>query len=246
MAAREYHCEVKSFRNLTPTVFEVAFEPNEAIEFEAGQWLSIVIPGAGPKGRDLRRAYSIASSPEMKPVELCVKLVENGPGTSFLAKLKAGDKFRAYAPYGDFVYEPAPGRDVCFIATGTGIAPFRAMMRSDEFRKSPPRSTFCLLGVRDESELLYEEELRGMIGDNYVPCVSRPCSGEWAGFCGRVTEYLRSPGSRINWSETEFYLCGAGVMIDEVKQILLEKGVAKEAIHQEIYYKTPKAGQAVT
>jgi len=243
MAATEFHCVVKSFQMLTPTVFELTFEPRETpFPFEAGQFISIVIPGAGPKGRDLRRAYSIASAPEKSPVELCVKLVEGGPGTNYLYKLRPGDEFRGFAPYGDFVLEPKPGRHACFISTGTGIAPFRSMILSQNMRENPPASATCLLGVREEAELLYMQELGDAPGLTWVPAVSRPVTEEWKGFRGRVTDYLRSREADFPWRETEYYLCGGGAMIDEVKAILAERGVEKESIHQEIYYKTPKGG----
>jgi len=58
-----------------------------------------------------------------------------------------------------------------------------------------------------------------------------------------VTDYLRSLGSDYPWTETDYYLCGAGAMIDEVKAILTEKGVPKDAIHVEVYYKQPKVGE---
>src|SRR5678815_3086778 len=106
MAAKEFRCEVKSFRMLTPTVYETTFVADQPLAFEAGQFVSVVIPGAGPKGRDLRRAYSVASSPETSPIELCIKLVHEGPGSQYIYALRPGDVFRAYAPYGDFVYEP--------------------------------------------------------------------------------------------------------------------------------------------
>jgi ferredoxin-NADP reductase len=241
MAAREYRCEVKGFRNLTPTVFEVAFETDHPVEFEGGQFFSVIIPGAGPHGRDLRRAYSIASPPEKRPIELCVKLVEGGPGTNYLAKLKPGDVFRVMAPYGDFVFEPKQGRHACFIATGTGIAPFRSMIFSKAYRTKPPASTTCLLGVRDEAELLYMGEFGDDSSVNWVPALSRPTTAEWKGFRGRVTDWFRQQGDAYPWLETEYYLCGGGAMIDEIKAILLERGVVKESIHQEIYYKAPKA-----
>src|SRR5690606_32215935 len=111
-------CTVKSHKMLTPTVFELAFDavpipssdpnkvvPMEPFYFQGGQYISIVVPGAGPNGRDLRRAYSIASSPDTRPVELCVKGVEGGPGSNYLNELKVGDTFRGYAPYGDFTYK---------------------------------------------------------------------------------------------------------------------------------------------
>lgn len=241
MAAQEYQCVVKKFEMITPTVFELHFDTDGEVAFEAGQFVSVIVPGAGPKGRDLRRAYSIASEPSRRPVELCVKLVENGPGTNYLYKLRPGDRFRAFAPYGDFVYEAKPGRHACFIATGTGIAPFRSMVFSEAFRKEPPVTTTCLLGVREEAELLYMEEFGQAPFIRWVPAVSRPTTSEYQGFRGRVTDYLRSLGSDYPWLETEYYLCGAGGMIDEVKAILAERGVSKESIHQEVYYKMPKA-----
>lgn len=235
MAATEFLCQVKSNRMLTPTVFELTFETDKPFAFEAGQFISIIIPGAGPKGRDLRRAYSIASAPEARPVELCVKLVEEGPGTNYLYKLKTGDTCKGFAPYGDFTYEPKAGRHAVFIATGTGIAPFRAMVLSDPYKKTPPASAICLLGVRTEDELLYTEEFAGLNGVKWVPTVSQP-KGEWKGFKGRVTDYLRGLGEDFPWRETEYYLCGNGAMIKEVQALLAEKGVTKDSIHQEKYY----------
>jgi CDP-4-dehydro-6-deoxyglucose reductase, E3 len=233
----EFQCQVKSFKMLTPTVFQTSFTTHQALSFKAGQFMSIVIPGAGPKGRDLRRAYSIASPPESPEVELCIKIVEEGPGTSFLKSLRPGDTFRAVAPYGDFVFEPKPNRNVCFIATGTGLAPFRAMALSQEFHTHLPPQSFCLLGVRTEDELIYQATFENIPGMKFIPAVSRP-QGHWKGFQGRVTDYLRSlKNSEFPWKETEFYLCGNGGMITEVKSVLTEKGVSSESIHQEIYYK---------
>ncbi len=232
----EFQCLVKSFAMLTPTVFELSFEPNAPLPFAGGQFVSVIIPGAGPKGRDLRRAYSIASPPESPILELCVKLVEDGPGTQYLAKLRPGDTFRVVAPYGDFVYENKPGRGICFVATGTGIAPFRSIALSQEFNSQRPAQIHCLLGVRTEDELLYHEAFGNLPGMTFIPAISQPVGG-WPGFRGRVTDYLRSLGSDFNWLETEFYLCGHGGMIQELKTFLTEKGVDKDSIHQEIYYK---------
>lgn len=238
----EYLCTVKSFKMLTPTVFELAFEPNQSITFKAGQFISIVIPGAGPGGRDLRRAYSIASTPETMPIELCVKLVQKGPGTNYLYRLRPGDTFKGFAPYGDFVYETKSDRHACFLATGTGIAPFRSMILSKAFESEHPLSTTCLLGVNNEAELMYMEDFANLSSAiKWVPAVSQPKTGQWKGFKGRVTDYLRALGADFPWLATDFYLCGNGAMIEEVKSILAEKNVQKEAIFQEVYYKPPKA-----
>ena len=248
-AVTQYLCTVTEHRMITPSVYELAFEgvpipsadpakpsPTEPFHFRAGQYISIVIPGAGPNGRDLRRAYSIASHPEARPVELCVKIVDNGPGSNYLNKLKKGDTFRGYAPYGDFTYETSSEKHVCFIATGTGIAPFKSMMLSAEYLANPPKSATCLLGVREDEEVLYEKEIAPH--GKWVACVSQ--AKTWAGFRGRVTDYLKMIGDEFPWKETEYYLCGASQMIDEVRVILTERGVEKDAIHREIYFKLPK------
>src|SRR4051812_27482692 len=98
MKPTEHRCFVKTFRMLTPTVFETTFETETPLHFVAGQFVSVIIPGAGPKGRDLRRAYSVASPPQVGPIELCIKLVEEGPGTNYLSSLRTGGSFRIMAP----------------------------------------------------------------------------------------------------------------------------------------------------
>jgi NAD(P)H-flavin reductase len=236
MKAIECRCEVKSFTMLTPTVFEIHFKTDPSINFIAGQFVSVIIPGAGPKGRDLRRAYSIASCPEGGEIELCVKIVEDGPGTQYLNSLRPGNEFRVMAPYGDFVYHPKSGRHACFIATGTGIAPFRSMITSQHYRDNKPTGAHCMLGVRTEDELLYSQLLGNIPEVKFIEAGSPP-TGDWKGFKGRVTDYIRTLGDDFPWTETEYYLCGHGGMISEVKAYLTEKGVAKDSMHQEIYYK---------
>ena len=236
MPALEYICTVEGVRMITPTVFELAFGINHPLDFKAGQFISIVVPGAGPGGRDLRRAYSIASPPQKRPVELCVKLVDGGPGTNYLYSLKPGATFKGFAPYGDFVYKTQPARRACFISTGTGIAPFRAMVLSPSYQAAPPKAAYSIFGVREKAELLYADELTGRKDLDWVAALSQPAPPDWAGFRGRVTDYLRKLPADFPWHETDFYLCGNGQMIAEAKTILTEKGVGKEAIHQEKYY----------
>lgn len=239
MAALELVSRVKSNEMITPTVFQIQFEPSSPVSFKAGQFLSMIVPGAGPKGRDLRRAYSIASAPESPVVELCVKIVEGGPGTTYLKRLRAGDSAKFFAPYGDFVLKSAPQKDVYFIATGTGISPFRAIAQSLGFKNRTGKTTL-IAGVREQEEVLYSRELGQIHGLNLVQCVSRPTSsGPW--LKGRVTDFLQQNRAQIDWAQSDFYMCGNGAMIDEVKSMLLGLNVAKEQIFQEVYYKTPKS-----
>ncbi|MBY0370267.1 FAD-dependent oxidoreductase [bacterium] len=234
----EYLCRVDELRALTPSVFELKFTPERPLVFEAGQYVSVVVPhGEKP----LRRPYSVASAPHSVPIELCVQRIAEGPGNSYLARLQPGESFSVFAPYGFLVFHPKPGRDAVFIATGTGVAPIRSMLLSTQFQASPPRRTTCLLGVRTPDEILYHDEMSQLAGLRWIPCLSRVPSVPKGQFLGRVTQWLEQNSAEIAWAETDFYLCGNGAMIDEVKTLLKARGVPKDALYQEIYFKPPKA-----
>lgn len=237
MAATDTHCEVISRTQLTPTVFELKLKPDSPIHFMPGQFASAVIPGAGPKGRDLRRAYSIASPPEREWIELVIKKVEGGPGTTYLSSLKAGDRMRIVAPYGEFVVKRERFPNLCVISTGTGIAPFRSLVQSKGFQESALESVRFLFGVQSQAERLYTTELQNGSRFEFLEAISRPTPG-WTGFEGRVTDLLRSAKFEgYPWLESQFYMCGNSAMIDEVKIILAERGVPKDCVFQEVYYK---------
>jgi NAD(P)H-flavin reductase len=223
---------------LTRDVFELKLKRPEGMNFRAGQYISIVIPGAGPGGRNLRRAYSIASPPEWPEVELCVKVVDGGPGTSYLNKLREGDSFQGQAPFGDFYLEHDQSAPALFIGTGTGLAPLRAMVLSEEWKSKAPVG--FLLGVRSENDIIYPELFseyrpKPLQGHDHVRiALSRP-EGDWKGYRGRVTDYLR----QMSWdfANSHYYLCGNGAMIAEVKEHLMQtRAVTKEQIHTEKYY----------
>ena len=235
MATTLFQCYIINVRNISPTVFELLFQPDKPIPFRAGQYLSVIVPARPPSTKDLRRAYSIASSPEEPMGRLCIKWVEEGPGSNYLCTLKRGQYFRAYAPYGQMIYRTAPQRRCCFVATGTGISPFLSMVGSREYMENRPLQTRILMGVRNHRELLYEDLVSTVPGSLWTPCITQP-TANYHGFIGRVTDWLSSQGSEFPWSETDFYICGGSTMIDETKQILLQRGVSREAIFQEIYY----------
>lgn len=245
MQAKEYTCRIIETTWITPTVMSVKFEPLRKFAFEAGQFISIVVPKA-KGGGTVKRCYSLASSPdearETGIYELCVKFAEGGAGTTYLASLKKGDTFRVYGSYGHLKFRlPKAGRSVCFISTGTGLAPFRSIIMSDNFQAHRPDHTLCLVGVRTEDEIIYQQELE-KAGANTVYAVSQPTEN-FAGFRGRVTDYLKSLPKNTNWHTTDFYLCGNGPMVEEVAMLLQGAfGVAASAIHKESF-SAHKAGK---
>src|SRR2546422_6736717 len=104
--------------------FEVLGVPR--FGFVAGQWLSL--KANKPDGEEISRAYSIASPPgDDNRFALCLNRVQEGFMSNFLCDMKEGDEIHCQGPFGDFILRP-PLRDTVFIATGTGIAPFRSML----------------------------------------------------------------------------------------------------------------------
>jgi ferredoxin-NADP reductase len=238
MPASLVTCRIEEFVWLTPTVMGIRFEPDRRFSFHAGQFISLVHPQKDDRGKLIRRAYSLASPSPKQGYELCVKKVDDGKVSAYLASLQKGDTFRAIAPYGDFHYASAPDRRVCFISTGSGIAPFRAMVRSEEFLSHPPRSAVCLFGARSVTEILYPGFFESL-GIQTVHAISRP-TPNFKGFTGRVTDYLKSIDGNFDWAGTDFYLCGNGDMVNEVRNFLISaRQVSPNAIRQEIYF-TPR------
>ncbi|HTL12239.1 MAG TPA: hypothetical protein VL588_07115, partial [Bdellovibrionota bacterium] len=136
----------------------------------------------------------------------------------------------------DFLYHPPKdGRQVVFICTGTGIAPFRAMLLSDYFQEHAPEKAMIVYGARTDDEVLYQELFEAN-GVKVVNAISQPSPG-WKGFKGRVTDYLRSLPTDWAWHSSDYYICGNGGMIAEVKRILTDgHGVASRHVHQEAYF----------
>ncbi len=230
-----FKCKVIESNPLTPNVFELKFAPDRPLDFKAGQYVSVIVPAVD--GKPLRRPYSIASAPGVSPIELCIQKVEKGPGSNYLAGLKPGDTFECVAPYGYLTYHPRPDKHAVFISTGTGIAPFRSMVLSEEFRKSPPLSTLFCLGVRTDHDVLYETDFISHPLLKWIPCLTQSVGRVSEFFKGRVTAFLESQHSQFAWSETEFYLCGNGAMIDDVRKFLKGNGVDRKAIHVEVYFR---------
>jgi len=228
--------KAKVMRNeyITPTVFEIDLEPEIDFSFLAGQFVQIVLPDPRNPEKKLKRSYSICSAPEKNLLTFCIKLVSDGLGTPQLSKLSVGSELNLIGPFGKFIYLETE-RTPFFISTGTGIAPFYSMLDSMKRRQALPKKAISLLGVRTPDEILYDDYMSAYPNITWVPAVSKPLEA-YSGFNGRVSNYLESLKD-FNFTEYDYYLCGNGAMINQVKDFLKDKGVDKLQIHQEIYFK---------
>lgn len=241
----EMKCTVTQKIWLTPSVFVLRFSPSKKFEFEPGQFVSVTIPDQFMRnidGRRIRRLYSMNCALE-QGYELCIKQT-GGPGPCYLASLEEGDTLSVSGPYGEFMLQPSSAKNICFISTGTGIAPLRSMMLSRSLREAKYENVKVLFGAKEESEILFEAECK-FLGYQYIAAISHPQGPlhEPNHFHGRVTQYLSSlpPGS-FEWGNTDFYLCGNGAMINEVTEILTKQFAVKpERIFSESYFGARKA-----
>jgi ferredoxin-NADP reductase len=214
--------------------FEVPAVPR--FGFVAGQWLSFKTNK--PDGEEITRAYSIASSPgENNQLALCLNRVQDGFMSNFLCDMHEGQEIHCQGPFGDFILRP-PLRDTVFIATGTGIAPFRSMLfwlLADPVRHQDKRLTL-LFGNRTEKDIYYHEEFLDLAARHpnfgYLPTLSRGAP-EWQGLRGYVQEHL--PGIVQSCTDMHAYICGLDKMVKANRELLKGLGWDRKAILYEKY-----------
>jgi len=195
-----YRATLLERRRLSEKVFELRLDRPAGFLFSAGQGICL---GEGSGERE----YSLASGPREPALALCIRRVDQGRLSTWLAGVPPGQELAFSGPHGLFTWQESP-RTAVFVATGTGIAPFVSMTRDG-------RAPLVILhGVRAPQELSYREWFTAG-AFHYVPCVSAaPATGA---FHGRVTEWIRghlAPGGY------DFYLCGRREMIRDVTALV--------------------------
>ncbi len=166
--------------------------------------------------------------------ELCLNLVHEGVFTPHLFSLQPGDSVEMSAPLGFFVVRD-PSKEAVFIATGTGIAPFRAMA-SDYLSQPHSKQLTLLFGVRHQQTIYYREDFDALAGQyrnfRFWPTLSRP-EPSWTGRTGHVqTHLLEAIGDR---RDPDVYICGLKAMVDDVRAILKGLGFDRKQIIFEKY-----------
>lgn len=222
----------------------------DPIPFEAGQYMTA---GVFADGKLWQRPYSVASAPRVagtEGYELYVRLVPVHRFTTLLWRLREGARMRLIGPKGRFMLEPDDSRTHLYVSTGTGIAPFLAMIRQTQLA-GDPRETVVLHGVSFADELGYRAVLEAMERDGayplrYVPTVSRPQDARnagWAGRTGRVEAVVADVCHDLDLSadRTVVYICGNPDMILNVEDILVKRGFPDFHVKKELYWPQGKA-----
>lgn len=224
--------------------------------FVPGQWLSV--KATAPDGEEFTRAYSIASPPsENGHFAFCLNRVQDGFMSNHLCSLADGAEVTFQGPFGNFILHP-PLRDTLFIATGTGIAPFRSMLhalfgsailasgrrigsdvemaRSSDDSMTRSHQFWLLFGARSEQDLYYRDEFERLAAEHsnfhFMPTLSR-ASAEWKGLRGYVQEHVKQiVGDR---KDMHAYICGLEKMVKANRKLLKSLGWERTSIRYERY-----------
>lgn len=236
MAYRYFLCKVIDIVQEAPDVkrFWIEYPDEVQLEFRPGQFIMFDLP---IDGKITNRSYSIASAPGMgNQLEVIIVLNKEGRGTPYLFNLlKVGDTISCSLPLGKFSLPIKIDHDLCFICTGTGIAPFRSMIHHIYRNKISHQQIFLIMGARYIEDLFYRNEFEQLQKNHadfhYHPVLSREDSPLWTGHKGYVhgvyQQLFPLPGN------TQFYLCGWSAMIQEARLKLLDYVFDKHQIHFE-------------
>jgi len=225
--------EVEAVEELTHDIrrLVVRLTDPDALEFKAGQYVDIGIPGA----EDEHRSFSMANAPgEPGRLEFMIKLYEGGHFSGLLANgtgIAVGDELTCKGPFGMFTLRDSSPRRLVFIAGGAGMAPVLSLLRSMAEKGTQRAATFYF-GARTPDDLFALEEierLRGLLPDlTFVAALSE--TEDWGGEAGLITDVV----DRLedgDLAEVDAYLCGPPPMVDAAIALLERRGVPESHIY---------------
>ena len=229
--AKTLPCRISKIEKLTTDVVRVLLRlpPTADFHFIPGQYIDVI----GPSG--VRRSYSLANASfSDKLLELHVQAVNGGAMSDYwFNHAKANDLLRLNGPLGTFFLRECAYTDVFFLATGTGIAPVKAMLESliQVSEERQPQSITVLWGGRKPED--FYVDIAGIPGKHrFIPVVSRP-SESWMGAKGYVQDILLSTAADL--SKAAVYACGSDRMIHSAKQILANAGLPLAHFHSDAF-----------
>jgi Na+-transporting NADH:ubiquinone oxidoreductase subunit F len=229
---QEFSAVVTDARMVTPDTREIRLDLREPdrIDFRPGQYVQVFVPGAG---ETTFRAYSIASPPGSSgQIELLVRLIPGGLGSTYLHTLRVGDDVTFTGPYGEFQLDLSPDTGLVCIGGGCGMAPMRSLLRHVG-TAVPAKPCELYFGARTAEHVMYREDFEALRKDmdhlDIHYALSEPeQSPSWAGETGFIHESVeRWLQNRHN---PQVFLCGPPQMIEAAMEVLENKGIPRDRI----------------
>lgn len=230
--SRTTPCRIDSIDNVAPDVKRIflRFPQKASPKFLAGQYVDVIGPNA------IRRSYSLANKmAEDGRVELHVRQVQGGALSQYWFELaKPNDLLRLEGPKGTFFLRDAAGTNLIFLATGTGMAPVKAMLEDLASRDAGehPSSITVLWGGRHASDIYWQPIFEELSNFSFVPVLSRGDSS-WKGERGHVQQALLR--SNLDWANTVVYACGSQAMIDSASTELVASGLSPKRFFSDAF-----------
>lgn len=241
MQANTFPVILDDTRMLSPKVKHFIFRSTHdpVFDYLPGQFITVHFER---DGKTIRRSYSIANMPTHNNcIEFAAGFVQDGPGTDYLFNLKPGDSININGPFGRLILkEETPARYI-FVATSTGITPYRAMIPELKRRLDahPNLNIVILFGVQTREDILYHEELIDLAASCPRITLRVHLSREHADnlreheYSGYVQHSF--PALNLNPEQDTFYLCGNPAMIDDAFAYLKDHGFTMQQVIREKY-----------
>ncbi|MGB4345131.1 MAG: FAD-binding oxidoreductase, partial [Burkholderiaceae bacterium] len=223
IAMEDFQTTVSRIETVTPTIKAIWLKLDHPIDFQAGQYVQVVMPGV-----EGGRPFSIANSPQdiarTGELEINVRIIEGGAGTAYLHNsLKVGDALTISGPYGRFFVRTSEQAPIIFMAGGSGLSSPRSMIL-DLLAQGYPHQLTLVYGQRNLAELYYDAEFKALAQQypnfTYVPALSEDATG-FDGLKGFVHEAAKEHFNG-DFSGHKAYLCGPPVMIEACLATLMQ------------------------
>jgi CDP-4-dehydro-6-deoxyglucose reductase len=218
-----FPCRIQALELLALDVMKVTLRlpPNSDFSFIPGQYIEII----GTDG--VRRSYSLANADlDTKVIELHIRAINSGVMSQYwFERAKPNDLLRLNGPLGTFILRNTQGLDLALLATGTGIAPIKAMLKGLAERCSAkrPQTITVYWGGRTAQDLYWNVQSI-QAGQRYVPVLSR-AGHDWGGARGHVQDAFLANQPEL--SKTLVYACGSEAMIENARTTLLKAGLSE-------------------
>jgi CDP-4-dehydro-6-deoxyglucose reductase len=228
---RTQPCRISRLEKLAPNVLKVVLRtpPNAPCNFIPGQYIEVI----GPAG--IRRSYSLAAPPSANnTLELHIREVVGGFMSQYwFNEAATGDLLRLRGPQGTFFLRHVARQDLIFLATGTGIAPIKAILEMLPHYEpdQQPKSVTVLWGGRYEHDLYFDvSSLPSAL--HYLPVLSRP-TDTWRGYRGYVQDALLQ--LKPDLQNATVYACGSDAMIQSAKVALSAAGLPDQSFYSDAF-----------
>jgi len=244
MAVHFHPLKVKNIRRETQDCVSVAFDIpdglSEHFQYKHGQNVTLK---AMIGNEEIRRTYSICSSPFENELRIAIKKAANGLFSTYInEQLKEGDVLNVLPPTGKFTNEVNKENKKRYIAfaAGSGITPILSIIKTS--LQTEPESSFTLVyGNRNRSSIIFLEELQGLKNKyierfHFINILSREKTDTSIN-SGRIdNEKLNELKRLIDYKNfDEYFICGPAEMITSIKDFLLQADIDKRKIHFELF-----------